>query len=148
VTPETPIQFDKYLVPRGLQPGETALPEDSTTVDSLPALNEAAYAQLQEMGFPAPRAEKALRMTGNESADVAMQWLFEHMEDDDIDVPFSGGAGGGVVEVDVESLNGLMGLGFEEAHARKALRETVRPPPPTSPVAHDWTFPSGQGTDV
>ena len=128
MTPNTPIQFDKYLVPRGLQPGETALPED-TPADSLPALNEGAYAQLQEMGFPAPRAEKALRMTGNESADVAMQWLFEHMEDEDIDVPFSGGAGGGVVEVDVESLNGLMGMGFEEAHARKALRETVTPHP-------------------
>jgi hypothetical protein len=52
------------------------------------------------------------------------------MEDEDIDVPFSGGAGaGGVVEVDVESLNGLMGMGFEEAHARKALRETVIPHP-------------------
>jgi uncharacterized UBP type Zn finger protein len=73
-----------------------------------------------------------------------MQWLFEHMEDEDIDVPFSGGAGGGVVEVDVESLNGLMGMGFEEAHARKALRETVPSPPPE----HDLISPSGQGTDV
>ena len=77
------------------------------------------------MGFPANRAEKALRMTGNESVDLAMQWLFEHMNDEDIDVPYtSKSAGAG--EVDLESLNGLIGMGFDEAHARKALTETVR----------------------
>ena len=27
--------------------------------------------------------------------------------------------------VDVESLNNLMGMGFDEVHARKALQETV-----------------------
>jgi ubiquitin carboxyl-terminal hydrolase 5/13 len=129
VTPETPISFDKYLVPRGLQPSETALPEDTTPVEGLPALNEAVYAQLQEMGFPAPRAEKALRMTGNGSLDEAMQWLFQHMEDEDIDVPYAPPQAGSAVVVDPESLNNLMGMGFEEPHARKALRETVNPTP-------------------
>ena len=56
---------------------------------SLPPLNEAASAQLQEMGFSAVRAEKALRVTGNDNAEVAMQWLFEHMDDPDIDVPYN-----------------------------------------------------------
>ena len=131
VTPETPISFDRYLVPRGLQPGETALPEDTTPVENLPPLNPASYAQLQEMGFSGVRAEKALRMTGNGSAEEAMQWLFQHLEDDDIDVPFAASGTGAATEaavVDVESLNNLMGMGFEEAHARKALQETVPGP--------------------
>jgi hypothetical protein len=67
------------------------------------------------------------------------------MEDEDIDVPFSGGGGGGV-EVDVESLNGLMGMGFEEAHARKALRETVLPTPHPSHTTRRSSIQTG--TDV
>ena len=87
LVPETPISFDRYIVPRGLQPGENPLPDDA--LSSGPPLNEAASAQLQEMGFSAVRAEKALRMTGNDNAEVAMQWLFEHMDDPDIDVPYN-----------------------------------------------------------
>jgi len=33
------------------------------------------------MGFPEIRCKKALINTGNHGADVAMNWLFEHMED-------------------------------------------------------------------
>jgi len=63
-------------------------------------------------------------MTGNEYADIGMQWLVEHMEDEDIDTPYSAAAarGGGAGEVAVESLNGLMGMGFDKAHAKKALQ--------------------------
>lgn len=66
-------------------------------------------------------------MTGNGSADEAMQWLFQHMEDEDIGIPFSapGTRGAAAAVADMESLNNLMRTGFEEAHARKALQETV-----------------------
>jgi ubiquitin carboxyl-terminal hydrolase 5/13 len=121
VVPDTPISFDRYLVPRGIQPGENALPEEETK-ETLPPLNEEAYGQLQEMGFPANRAEKALRVTGNGNADVAMQWLFDHMEDPDIDLPYTSSS---TAPIDSENVQNLMGMGFEEHMAKKALQETV-----------------------
>lgn len=47
----------------------------------LPQFNEAAMAQLEAMGFPAIRCQKALLATGNNDAEAAMEWLFGHMED-------------------------------------------------------------------
>src|SRR5579859_1815477 len=134
IVPTDPISFDPYITPRGLQPNETALPDDTDATASLPPLNEQAYTQLQEMGFSAVRAEKALRTTGNTDADSAMQWLFEHMEDEDIDVPWKPVAGGEVV-VDAEKMEGLMGMGFEERAAKKALQETVKSIPPSALLA-------------
>jgi len=37
--------------------------------------------QLEAMGFPAIRCQKALLATGNNDAEAAMEWLFAHMED-------------------------------------------------------------------
>ena len=48
------------------------------------------------MGFPHNRCEKALHATGNSDANAAMEWLFAHMEDPDIDAPLDlGGSDGG-----------------------------------------------------
>jgi ubiquitin carboxyl-terminal hydrolase 5/13 len=131
IVPKEPFPLDKFLVPRGVQEGETLLPEstESTSsladpVPSLPPLNETAYLQLQEMGFPANRAEKALRTTGNANAEVAMQWLFEHMDDVDIDVPYDAKASM-QGPVDAEKKINLMAMGFEERMVEKALRQTV-----------------------
>ena len=38
-------------------------------------------AQLEAMGFPTVRCQKALLATGNSDANAAMEWLFQHMED-------------------------------------------------------------------
>ena len=122
VLPQNPISLDQYLVPRGLQPGEIALPDDSPP--SLPPLDEAAFAQLQAMGFPANRAEKALRVTGNSDAQTAMEWLFAHLDDPDIDIPYQMQ---NTVTVDPESINNLAAMGFDERIVRKALQETVAP---------------------
>lgn len=37
--------------------------------------------QLEAMGFPVLRCQKALLATGNSDPEAAMNWLFEHMED-------------------------------------------------------------------
>jgi ubiquitin carboxyl-terminal hydrolase 5/13 len=103
-------------------------------------------AQLEGMGFPVIRCQKALLATGNSSAEAAMEWLFAHMDDPgwftflyannlltrslDIDAPIqpqSGGAAGGP-EPTADQIAMLSDMGFTSAQARKALRETVRPP--------------------
>jgi ubiquitin carboxyl-terminal hydrolase 5/13 len=48
---------------------------------SLPQFDAEAMAQLEGMGFPTVRCQKALLATGNSGAEVAMEWLFNHMED-------------------------------------------------------------------
>lgn len=40
-----------------------------------------ALDQLIMMGFPETRCKKALIATGNNGAERAMNWLFEHMDD-------------------------------------------------------------------
>lgn len=101
--------LDKYLS-KGLQPGETELPGDTPgtyTFASLflsfyhliniprlapttaPSFNEAAMAQLEAMGFPQVRCQKALLATGNSDPEAAMNWLFAHMEDPGIFCAFS-----------------------------------------------------------
>lgn len=59
---------------------ETDLPDDESANNTI-AFNESAMAQLEGMGFPAVRCQKALLATGNEDAEAAMNWLFAHMED-------------------------------------------------------------------
>ena len=85
-------------------------------------------AQLEGMGFPTIRCQKALLATGNNNAEVAMEWLFEHMEDPDIDDPIptpSAGAAAGP-EPSEEQIGMLSDMGFTSLQAKKALRETVR----------------------
>jgi ubiquitin carboxyl-terminal hydrolase 5/13 len=98
VLPEDDIlQLDDYLG-HGLQPGETELPEDQAgmylslcsdirlmapypATPALPEFNAEAMAQLEGMGFPTVRCQKALLATGNSDPTAAMEWLFQHMDD-------------------------------------------------------------------
>ncbi|EIW65364.1 ubiquitinyl hydrolase [Trametes versicolor FP-101664 SS1] len=141
------LQLDEYLG-RGLQPGETELPNDEA-VPGLPQFNEAAMAQLEAMGFPAIRCQKALLATGNNDAEAAMEWLFGHMEDPDIDAPIelpSAGGGGGGSEPSSEQVSMLADMGFTPAQARKALRETGG----NAERAVEWLFshPDDTGEDA
>jgi ubiquitin carboxyl-terminal hydrolase 5/13 len=121
------LVLDSYLS-QGLQSIETELPSDSeSATPGLPQFNEAAMAQLEGMGFPTVRCQKALLATGNSDAEAAMEWLFGHMEDPDIDDPIQVTAGGGTSgpEPSQEQIAMLADMGFSPAQARKALCETV-----------------------
>ena len=142
------FNLDAYQSP-GLQDNEELLPEDANNTARAPtfAPNETALAQLEGMGFPRVRCEKALHATGNTDSETAMNWLFAHMEDPDIDTPLElgpssreGGAGPCINPESVESL-GAMGIGAPKA--RKALKETGG----DVNRALDWVFshPDDQG---
>ncbi|KAH0843855.1 Ubiquitin carboxyl-terminal hydrolase 14 [Fonsecaea pedrosoi] len=116
----------------GLQPGEEELPEDADVGESKSSSatfipNEAALEQLASMGFPLVRCEKALHATGNADAEAAMNWLFSHMDDPDIDEPLNlggGGGGGGTGSADdADKIAQLGDMGISVPQARKALRE-------------------------
>jgi len=109
----------------GPQDSEELLPEDDSQNKPSFSANPEAVQQLQAMGFPLNRCEKALHATGNSDANAAMEWLFGHMDDADIDAPLDLGdsqvASG---TVDVEKIDMLGAMGFGPPQARKALKET------------------------
>lgn len=80
--PDGMIQLDKYLS-QGIQPGEELLPqnEESSSTSSEPTFNQNDIDQLKAMGFSENRCKRALLNTGHNGADIAMSWMFEHMED-------------------------------------------------------------------
>ena len=125
---DQPFDLDGYKS-SGLQDNEELLPEDGTT-SGAPAFtpNEIALSQLEAMGFPRGRCEKALHATGNTDSETAMNWLFAHMEDPDIDAPLNlGGAsdsGGAAAGVDPERVEMMAAMGIGTPQARKALKET------------------------
>lgn len=144
VVGDQPFDLDEYLSP-GLQENEELLPEDIPSSTPAFAPNEAALSQLEAMGFPRVRCEKALSATGNTDADTAMTWLFAHMEDPDIETPLdldppSSGPAGGISQESIDAL-GSMGIGAPQA--RKALKETGG----DVNRALDWVFshPDDQG---
>lgn len=112
----------------GLQNGEELLPEGTETSSPQFVPNEGALSQLEAMGFPRVRCEKALHATGNSDSEAAMNWLFSHMEDPDIDTPLNIGGGGGQqtggTSIDPESIEMLGAMGISAPQARKALKET------------------------
>ena len=125
IVPDKSFRLDAYLS-SGIQPGEELLPEDTTEDTPTFTANKAAMAQLEEMGFPRPRCEKALYNTGNADAESAMTWLFGHMEDPNIDDPLVIPASGGAKKAGPSqtSIGTVMGMGFTAVQAKKALGKT------------------------
>jgi ubiquitin carboxyl-terminal hydrolase 5/13 len=138
----------------GLQEGEEELPEDAAVGTAQPSASSTAFipnqitlGQLESMGFPLVRCEKALHATGNEGIESAMTWLFAHMDDADIDEPLhlgqgatasgaGGGGGGGGGGDDAEKIAQLGDMGITAPQARKALRECAG----DVNRALDWVF--------
>ncbi|RDL37952.1 Ubiquitinyl hydrolase 1 [Venustampulla echinocandica] len=124
VVGDEPFLLDDYKSP-GHQPSEELLPDDESDNKPVFSANQEALLQLEGMGFPRNRCEKALHATGNTDADTAMEWLFAHMEDPDIDAPLDlGGAQAASGAVDPDKIEMLGAMGFGPPQARKALKET------------------------
>ena len=126
LVPDGPFNMDPYLS-QGLQVGEEELPEDPVDSTTQPTFvpNAEALTQLQEMGFSRNRCEKALYATNNADSNTAMEWLFEHMDDADIDEPLVLAASAAPsAPDDPEKIAMLESMGFSAPQAKKALRET------------------------
>lgn len=84
--------------------------------------NANALEMLQSMGFGVARSTRALYNTGNSDAEVAMNWIFAHMEDADIDEPFNPDAqpiqSSGPT---AEQIDNLVAMGFLGQLSKKAL---------------------------
>ena len=137
------FDLDSYMS-LGLQLDEDLLPDDvASSSEAAFKPNEIALSQLEAMGFPRIRCERALYTTGSSDADTAMNWLFAHMEDPDIDEPLDLGPGNNPTTANVESSSAdeenvatLGAMGIEPTKARKALRETGN----SLERALDWVF--------
>lgn len=123
VVGDEPFLLDDYKSP-GQLPTDVLLPDEISEKERFVA-NQAAVEQLQLMGFSLNRCEKALHVTGNSDANAAMEWLFSHMEDADIDAPLELGGGNEAHSDVVEpaSIEALGNMGFSSPQARKALKE-------------------------
>ncbi|KAL1311531.1 hypothetical protein AAFC00_001652 [Neodothiora populina] len=133
IVDEGSLDFESYRSP-GRQADEEELPGDDASAPTAAAWvpNEGALSMLEAMGFPRVRCEKALHATGNQDPEAATGWLFEHMEDADIDDPVdfnassssSGAASGGEEVVTEDKLEMLSAMGFSVPQGRQALKET------------------------
>jgi len=119
------LTLDQYLG-KGLQPNEEVMPEESAaSAPTEPTFDPAALSQLAMMGFPEIRCKKALLAVPGD-VEGAMNWLFQHMEDPDIDAPLQFSSKGSAPEPEPGLVAMLQDMGFSPAQAKKALRETVR----------------------
>lgn len=131
VVGDAPIDMDIYKS-EGPQDNEEILPDDAEVTAPQFVPNADVINQLEAMGFPRVRCEKALHATGNSDADAAMNWLFSHMEDPNIDEPLrlsstparSHSATIGAATVNPESIEMMGQMGISAPQARKALKET------------------------
>ncbi|KAJ1901357.1 ubiquitin C-terminal hydrolase Ubp14 [Kickxella alabastrina] len=127
------IDLDSYRG-RGIQPGEEPLPETDESAQGATsgiaaqpeeaAVDEETVSQLESMGFPRVRCVKAVKKTGNCGAEAAMNWIFEHMDDADIDVPEESSAhpsAASAAAVDPEAVEQLMAMGFSKERVEKEL---------------------------
>ncbi|GME66608.1 unnamed protein product [[Candida] boidinii] len=129
---EVPIDFDgslnlNFAKSQGKLDSEEELPESEEDENEIPSqeyqFNQDAMNDLFGMGFPENRCKRALYATGNSASSAAMEWLFAHMEDSDIDDPFVISDSTSVISKKYkdEDVEALMNMGFEKAISVKAL---------------------------
>lgn len=112
------------LGPPEFAPNETEVSRTKTKTSSAFVPNEEAVSMLSSMGFSEARSARALFHTGNNNAEDAMNWIFAHMDDPDIDDPFDASAdstGATLPEASSDAIENLVAMGFSHKLATKAL---------------------------
>eukprot|EP01062_Namystynia_karyoxenos_P052127 TRINITY_DN4141_c4_g1_i1.p1 TRINITY_DN4141_c4_g1~~TRINITY_DN4141_c4_g1_i1.p1 ORF type:complete len:868 (+),score=375.79 TRINITY_DN4141_c4_g1_i1:93-2606(+) len=132
----------------GLQPGETEMPKEEPKAAAKPEPDPAIVAQLMGMGFGENGCKKACLATKNSGVEAAMEWVMQHMGDDNFNDPVpqeapSGGGGGGG-HADPEAVSMLSSLGFSERQAKAALQACNG----SQERAADWLFTRADDLDA
>uniref|UniRef100_A0A182QI34 Ubiquitin carboxyl-terminal hydrolase n=1 Tax=Anopheles farauti TaxID=69004 RepID=A0A182QI34_9DIPT len=133
----------------GKQPHEEELPDIAGREPTPPPMDPEVMDQLLGMGFPPEACKRAIFFTKNTGIEPATQWIMEHIADADFASPFvppgtggKSGAGAGAAAAaaafvpDPVGLEMLMGMGFTDRQATKALKETGN----NTERAVDWIF--------
>lgn len=145
VSVDCPDEIDlEMLRGRGQQQGEELLPElEDGAAPKPPPIDAAVLEQLVQMGFPVEACKKAIFHTKNSGVEAATNWVMEHITDPDFSDPFvmpgvdaKSGAGAVAFVADPNGLEMLMGMGFSDKQATKALKETQN----NIERAADWIF--------
>lgn len=148
------LSLDRFAG-KGRQAGEDELDLDAAPPaaggGSAPEFDAAAMSQLESMGFPTVRCQKALLATGGSDAEAAMNWLFEHMDDPDIDAPIPAPASAGSStiagkEPSAEQIATISDMGFTPAQARKALQ--MSDGNPEQAIEYLFNNPDDQGEEA
>jgi ubiquitin carboxyl-terminal hydrolase 5/13 len=138
----------------GQQVGEELLPEEPPASDgaassasaasgaAAPVMpDEALVVQLVSMGFSENGCKRAAIATNNANAEVAMEWIFSHMEDPDFNDPpapsnSSETSPSTASDFNPEHIASLTSMGFSEDQVKCALSQTGQNPE----RAGDWLF--------
>ncbi|WIA38801.1 hypothetical protein OEZ86_002085 [Tetradesmus obliquus] len=135
----------------GPQPAEQLQPEEAAAAAAgggaaapaaaaAPEPDPAIVTQLVTMGFSGNGSKRAAVATGNSNAEVAMEWVFAHMEDPDFNDPLpppaAAAAAGAQQQHDPEKVSMLAAMGFEADAAEAALTATGG----NVERAGDWLF--------
>ncbi|RKP29035.1 ubiquitinyl hydrolase [Metschnikowia bicuspidata] len=119
---ETPDRVDlaAYRAPKFAE-NETEIRKEKPAAGHFKP-NAEALLTLQSMGFSENRSCRALYHTGNKDAETAMNWIFGHMEEAEIDAPFAFPAGETTSSLVLqEAIDNLVSMGFPAKDAKKAL---------------------------
>lgn len=146
-----PVALDfTRLQAEGLLPGEVditdlAAPSSAATAAASAtsvAPDENIVAQIVAMGFTENAAKRAAIATFNADAEIALQWVFEHMEDANFNDPpeetpaSSSSATNPAPAVDETSIAMISAMGFTAEQARAAMIATSN----NVERAADWLF--------
>lgn len=103
--------------------GETINSETENESDSKEFVpNAEGMSMLLSMGFPEVRCIKGLYNTGNNNAEDAMNWILAHMDDIDIDDPFTpSDNSASSTEPSQDSVDNLVAMGFSNQLSKKSL---------------------------
>ncbi|KAM9951132.1 hypothetical protein ACTFIT_012236 [Dictyostelium discoideum] len=135
---------------RGIKEGEVPLKEgtiNTTTKVPEPSFNQEVLDTLLSMDFPLVRCKKALLATGGKDAELAMNWIFEHTEDPDIDIEQtpvnnnnnnnnSSNSNDKLFVFNSQDVDNIIGMGFTDSQAKLALKNTKG----NLERAADWLF--------
>ncbi|GAB0494854.1 hypothetical protein MMPV_006150 [Pyropia vietnamensis] len=155
VAVDVPLELDlTHLYGTGMQPGETALPEeeeppagDAGAGAAEPAAvvpDDAIVATVVSMGFSQNGARRAAVATANAGGEEAVNWVMSHMGDPDFNDPLPAPAVAAAptvsppkaAAVDPASVEMLSAMGFTAVEARAALTATGG----SLERAADWLF--------